>query len=100
MEVTFPDNTRSVNQKALMEKIIERTLLDGESLPNFPQPVSKTPKLYIDLIQEVIRNKHGTTENIHDTRHTRQVGPANEVVVDTSDGRELGSNEGQAGILR
>lgn len=57
MEVTFPDKTRSVDQGALMEKIMEKTLLDGESLPNFPKPQSKTPKMYKDLIQEVMKRK-------------------------------------------
>lgn len=54
IEVTFPDKTRSVDQKALLEKIVERSLLDGESLPNFPQPAIKTPKMYKDLMAQVI----------------------------------------------
>lgn len=55
IEVTFPDKSRTVDQKALMEKIIERTLLDGESLPNFPQPQNRTPKMYKDLIESAIK---------------------------------------------
>ncbi len=57
IEVTFPDRSRSVDQKVLVEKILERTLLDGESLPDFPAPQIKTPKMYKDLIEEVIRKK-------------------------------------------
>lgn len=57
IEVTFPDKTRGVDQKALMEKIVERSLLDGESLPNFPKPKSKTPKMYKDLIAEVFKKE-------------------------------------------
>lgn len=57
IEVTFPDKSRGVDQKALMEKIVERSLLDGESLPNFPKPKSKTPKMYKDLIAEVFKKE-------------------------------------------
>lgn len=57
IEVTFPDQSRMVDQKALMEKIFEKNLLGGESLPNFPQPQVKTPKMYKDLIEEVLNKK-------------------------------------------
>lgn len=59
--VEFPDKSRSVDHKALIDKILERTLLDGESLPNFPQPKNKTPKMYKDLIGEVITNRVKST---------------------------------------
>lgn len=55
IEITFPDKSRSVDQKALLEKIVERSLLDGESLPNFPQPQNRTPKMYQDLIESAIK---------------------------------------------
>lgn len=55
IEITFPDKSRSVDQKALLEKIVERSLLDGESLPNFPQPANRTPKMYQDLIESAIK---------------------------------------------
>jgi len=55
IEVSFPDKSRGVDQRALLEKIVERSLLDGESLPNFPQPASKTPKMYKDLIAQAVK---------------------------------------------
>jgi hypothetical protein len=54
IEVSFPDACRGVDHQALLEKIIEKTLLDGESLPDFPRPVIKTPKMYKDLMKHVI----------------------------------------------
>ena len=53
IEVSFPDSSRKVDHQALLEKIIEKTLLDGESLPDFPRPVSKTPKMFKDLMKQV-----------------------------------------------
>jgi len=60
MLVTFPDTCRSVDQKALIEKIVEKTLLDGESLPDFPQPINKTPKMYKKLMKEIIQGTKNT----------------------------------------
>lgn len=58
IEVTFPDVSRSVDQKALLEKIFERSVLDqGDPLPEFPQPKTKTPKMYRDLIKSVIQGR-------------------------------------------
>ena len=62
IEVSFPEMILGVDQKALVEKIIERTLLDGESLPNFPQPKNKTPKMYRELIEEVLKGKITSNE--------------------------------------
>ena len=62
IEVTFPDKSRGVDQKALMDKIVERTLLDGESLPNFPKPKSRTPKMYAELIKQILQNKDSSNE--------------------------------------
>ncbi len=58
IEVTFPDVSRSVDQKALIEKIFERSVLDaGDPLPEFPQPKTKTPKMYKDLIESAIQGR-------------------------------------------
>jgi hypothetical protein len=57
IEVSFPDKARTVDHKALIEKIIERTLLDGESLPNFPKPKPRANKMYKGLIEEILKNK-------------------------------------------
>jgi hypothetical protein len=57
MEISFPDKAEYVDQQALVEKIFEKTLLGAESLPNFPKPASRTPKMYKDLINEVLKKK-------------------------------------------
>lgn len=58
IEVTFPDLSRRVDQKALIEKIFERSVLDaGDPLPDFPQPKIKTPKMYKDLIESAIQGR-------------------------------------------
>jgi len=60
IEVTFPDKSRVVDQQALVEKIVEKNLLDGDSLPNFPQPKNKTPKMYKELIEQAIKGTKTT----------------------------------------
>jgi hypothetical protein len=57
-EVGFPDKSRYVDHKTLMEKIMEKELLGGESLPDFPEPPSKTPKMYKKLIEEVLKKRN------------------------------------------
>ena len=55
LSIEFPDKSRTVDQQALMDRIIEKTLLDGESLPNFPKPLIKQSKMYKKLIEEVYK---------------------------------------------
>lgn len=57
IEVTFPDNPTYLNTEKLMELIMEKELLGGSSLPDFEAPKSRTPKLYRELIKQILTNK-------------------------------------------
>ncbi len=58
IEVTFPDNPTYIDTEKLMEMIMEKMLLGGTSLPPFGPPMSRTPKMYKDLIEKVLKGKN------------------------------------------
>jgi hypothetical protein len=55
IEVTFPDNPTYMDTDKLMDMIMEKQLLGGTSLPDFDPPASRTPKMYKDLIKQVLK---------------------------------------------
>lgn len=57
IEVGFPDNPTYMDTEKLMEMIMEQTLLGGSALPDFEAPASRTPKMYRDLIKEILDKK-------------------------------------------
>jgi hypothetical protein len=89
LEVTFPDNPTYMNTEKLMEMIMEKTLLGGASLPDFDAPKSRTPKLYKDLIQQVLRKDNEQT--LCDSGHTRATGPSDEALGRPNDESQPGS---------
>lgn len=78
IEVTFPDNSTYMDTEKLMEMIMEKTLLGGSSLPDFEAPKSRTPKLYKDLIEQVLKGK--TDETLCDSGHSRETGSSDETL--------------------
>lgn len=54
---TFPNNPTYMDTEKLIEMIMEKNLLGGSSLPDFETPKSKTPRMYKDLIDEVLKKK-------------------------------------------
>jgi hypothetical protein len=91
IKATFPDNATYMDTEKLMEVIIEKTLLGGSSLPDFEPPRSHTPKMYKDLIREVLK-KNG--QNIQHSGHSRETGSPTETLERTSDSSQSGSDEG------
>ena len=55
IEVTFPDNPIYMDTGKIVDMIVEQELLGGCSLPDFETPKSRTPKMYKDLIEEVLK---------------------------------------------
>jgi hypothetical protein len=55
VEVTFPDNPTYMDTSKLIDIIMEKTLLGGSSLPDFEAPASRTPRMYKDLIAQVLK---------------------------------------------
>lgn len=78
IEVTFPDNPTYMDTEKLMEMIMEKVLLGGTSLPPFEPPKSRTPKMYKDLIQQVLKGKQN--ETLRDSGHTRETGSSVETM--------------------
>lgn len=58
ISVIFPDNPTWMRTDHLMDMIVEKQLLGASSIPDFEPPKSRTPKMYKDLIKEVL-NKNG-----------------------------------------
>lgn len=77
LEVTFPDNPTYMNTDKMIEVIIEKQLLGGSSLPDFDVPKSRTPKMYKDLIDGVLK-KNGQT--VCDSGHSRPDGSSEETL--------------------
>lgn len=61
MEVTFPDNPIYMDTTKIVDMIVEQQLLGGCTLPDFEAPKSRTPKMYKDLIEEVLKGKPDET---------------------------------------
>jgi len=59
IKVGFPSQTSYVDQKELLNIIIEKDLLGACEMPNFEKPDPKCPKMYKDLMLEV-RNRRIT----------------------------------------
>lgn len=79
LEVTFPDNPTYMDTEKLMDVIMEKALLGGSHLPDFEAPKSRTPKLYKDLIEQILKGpSDGTT--LHDSGHSRETGSPEETV--------------------
>lgn len=62
--VQFPDNPSYIDTTKLIDMIMEKQLLGGSSLPPFEEPKSRTPKMYKDLIEQVLKGKSDETLNI------------------------------------
>lgn len=62
IEVDFPDNSMYIKTDDLMDMIMERELLGTSGLPDFEQPKSKTPKMYRELIQQVLSGRTSSNE--------------------------------------
>lgn len=87
--VQFPDNVTYVKTADLMDMIFERAVLGTSAIPDFEQPKVKTPKLYKDLIKEVLNG-----QTLLDSRHSRTAGSSGETLERPSDQSQSGSNEG------
>lgn len=57
ISVDFPDNSMYIRTEELMDLIMERELLGTTGLPDLEPPKVKTPKMYRDLIEQVLRGK-------------------------------------------
>lgn len=77
-EVTFPDNPIYMNTDSIIDMIVEQQLLGGATLPDFEAPKSRTPKMYKDLIEQVLKGK--INETICDSGHSRETGSSDEAL--------------------
>lgn len=58
IEVNFPSNPSYINTEGLLSAITEQILLGSDAyLPDFEKPKSRTPKMYKDLIEQVLKDK-------------------------------------------
>jgi hypothetical protein len=54
-EATFPENSSFMDTDKIVEMIVEKQLLGGSTLPDFEAPPTRTPKMYKDLIKQVLK---------------------------------------------
>ena len=64
--VEFPDNAMYIKTDELMTMVFERELLGSSGVPDFEQPKSKTPKMYRELIEQVLKGKIPNNEEPKD----------------------------------
>lgn len=83
MEVTFPDNATYMDTEKIVDMIVEQELLGGCSLPDFEAPKSRTPKMYKDLIDQVLKGKDD--EIICNSGHSRTTGSSDETLDGSDD---------------
>jgi len=83
IKATFPTNTTYMDTEKLIEMIMEKTLLGGSSLADFEAPKSRTPKMYKDLIETVLKGKSDETNS--DSGHSRETGSSEETLDGSDD---------------
>lgn len=75
IEVSFPDNASYIDTDKMVELIMEKELLGAtETLPAFEAPQARTPKMYKDLIEKVLKKKAKNDETISHSGHSRETG--------------------------
>jgi hypothetical protein len=58
IEISFPKKSNQIDTKNLIEQILEINLLGAQpTLPPFPKPKTKIPRLYKDIIKQVFRRR-------------------------------------------
>lgn len=58
IEISFPKKFNQIDTKKLIEQVLEVSLLGAApTLPPFPKPKTKTPRLYKDIIKQVFRKR-------------------------------------------